>query len=374
MTGRSFVFLILATFALRLDAQAQEVAPDSVASRDMSATTMVAADSATGDSANTLTASPSAPDSIARTRMLVVPVQDSKGGMPILRGMLGETFIDQIVHDTLPHGAVVSLADSIQVPTEQMADSLGRANRAARVVWMTLHGSTDSGFSIRAQLRESYSDSLVREFEVALPDTAELALAVTPRALLLGVFPRALPPPPTLQDSIKMVAILPFLSEGTAGEHHALKFGDDLAAQLQGRDGFRVLPKVLRDSLLGSWDPGECLTASCRLEAGQRLGVAWIIAGRLTQLGEKWTVVAELVRADSSALGRSARAQCLGAPAPSLNLVTGITVRQLAGVESPRSELSDAPIARQPAGPVWRRLVVLGVASVLGLVGVILSW
>lgn len=373
MTGRAFAFLILATLFLRLEADAQDVVPDSLAGRD-SVSTVPSMDSAVGEPSLPPPLQRPTPDSVALTRMLVIPVQDSLAGLTVLRGMLGEALLDHILRDTLAHGAVLALADSILAPSPQMADSLGRANRASRVVWLTLLGSAGSGYSIRAQLRESYTDSLVREIHIALPDTGELALTITPKALLLGLFPRELPPPPTLQDSVKLVAILPFLSEGTAGDHHSSQFGDDLAAQLEGRDGFRVLPRTSRDSLLGSWDPGECLTASCRLEAGQRLGVAWIISGRLTQLGEKWTVVAELVRADSSALGRSARAQCLGAPSPSLKLVTGITARQLVGEEMPRSELSDAPIARQPAGPAWRRLVVLGVASVLGLVGVILSW
>lgn len=373
MTGRSFAFLILAMLFLRLEADAQDVAPDSLAGLEaVSATTPT--DTLVGEPSLPQPPPKPIPDSIALTRMLVLPVQDSISGLALLRGMLGEAFLDQIIRDTLAHGAVLSLADSVLAPSQQVADSLGRASWAARVVWLTLLGSADSGYSIRAQLRESYTDSMVREIHVALPDTAEIALSIIPRALLLGLFPRELPPPPTLQDSVKLLAILPFLAEGTAGSHHSSQFGDDLAAQLEGRDGFRVLPNAVRDSLLGSWEPGECLTASCRLEAGQRLGVAWIISGRLTQLGEKWTVVAELVRADSSALGRSARAQCLGAPSPSLKLVTGMTARQLIGAEMPRSELSDAPIARQPAGPAWRRLVVLAVASVLGLVGVFLSW
>jgi TolB-like protein len=374
MTGRAFAFLILATLFLRPDAKAQASVPDTVASPD-SSSGMAAPLGTAGDTAlSPETMVRLAPDSVALTRLLVLPIQEKRGHLTILRGLLTDALLDQLLQDTLRHGAVVALADSTLVPSSEVADSLGRASRAARLLWLTLLGSNDSGYEIHAQLRESYADSILQEVRVALPDTSELTLARAPRQLLLGLFPRALPPPPTLQDSIKFVAVLPFLAEGTATDQHAGQFTEDLSAQLEGRDGFRVLPKAVRDSLLGSWEPGECLTASCRLEAGQRLGVAWIVAGRLTQLGEKWSVTAELVRADSGAVGRPARARCLGAPAPSLKLVTGITTRQLAGVEAPRSELSDAPIARQPVGPTWRRLVVLGVATVLGLVGVVLSW
>lgn len=373
MTGRAIASLILATSLLHPDAIAQESIQDSIAVADTLASSL-APEAVAADSTITVGAPRPLPDSVALTRMLVVPVQDTLGRLATLRGLVGEGLVDLIVRDSLDHGAVLALPDSIEAPTDLVADSLGRFARAARLVWIVLEGSTDSGFQLRAQLREAFSDSMVREIRVALPDTAEIALAWVPKALLLGLFPRQLPPPPTLLDSVKHVAILPFLAEGTAGDHHAKQFYDALASQLQGRDGFRVLPAAVRDSLLGSWEPGECLTSSCRQEAGQRLGVAWIISGRLTQLGEKWTVTAELVRADSSAVGRSARAQCLGAPAPSLKLVTGITVRQLAGEEKPKSELSAAPIARQPVGPAWRRLVVLAVAATLGLVGVILSW
>lgn len=373
MTGRALAFLILTILFLRPEAKAQTSLPEAVAAPDSSSP--VVPDSAVGDSAVAPVASvrPAA-DSVALGRLLVLPVQERKGRLDILRGLLTDALLDQLVRDTLPHGAVVALADSTLAPSAEVADSLGRANLAARLLWLTLVGSNDSGYEIHAQLREAYADSILQDVRIALPDTSELTLARVPRQLLLGLFPRALPPPPTLRDSIKFVAVLPFLAEGTAGDHHARQFTKDLSAQLEGRDGFRVLPESVRDSLLGTWEPGECLTASCRLEAGQRLGVAWIVAGHLTQRGEKWSVAAELVRADSGALGRPARAQCLGAPGPSLKLVTAITTRQLAGEETPRSELSDAPIARQPAGPTWRRLVVLGVASVLGLVGVVLSW
>lgn len=373
MTGRAFAFLILAILSIGPAAQAQNAVSDSLAPRD----TVSAAVGPVGVVADSMVPPPAprpTADSIAVTRLLVLPIQDSLGRLAILRGLLGDALLDQLVRDTLSHGAVVALGDTVVVPNPQVADSLGRAARAARLVLVNLLGSDDSGYSIHAQLREAFADSLLQEVRIDLPDTAELTLSRAPRALLLGLFPRQLPPPPSLADSIKIVAVLPFLPEGTATENHARKFTEDLAAQLEGRDGFRVLSKASRDSLLGSWDPGECLTSSCRLEAGQRLGVSWIVAGRLTQRGEKWSVAAELVRFDSSAVGRPARAQCLGAPAPSLKLVTSLAARQLAGEETPRSELSDAPIARQPAGPAWRRLVVLGVASVLGLVGVVLSW
>lgn len=373
MTGRAFAFLILATLSFRPEAWAQPAVSDSLAPRD-TVSASLPPEGAVGDSTLAPPASRPTADSVARTRLLVLPIQDSLGRLGVLRGLLGDAFLDQLIRDTIPHGAVVALGDTALAPSLEIADSLGRASRSARVILLNLLGSDDSGYAIHGQLREAFADSLLQEIRIDLPDTAELTLARAPRSLLLGLFPRQLPPPPTLGDSLKLVAVLPFLQEGTATEHHARKFTDDLSTQLEGRNGFRVLSKALRDSLLGSWDPGECLTSSCRLEAGQRLGVSWIIAGRLTQRGDKWSVAAELVRFDSSAVGRPARAQCLGAPAPSLKLVTSITARQLAGEESPRSELSDAPIARQPAGPTWRRLVVLGVASMLGLVGVVLSW
>lgn len=373
MTGRALAFLILATLSSRLEVLAQPTVPDLLGAGD-SVSAPVVPDSAVVDSAPAVVLARPVADSVARTRLLVVPVQDSLGRLSILRGLLGDALLDQLVRDTLSLGAVVALPESLLAATPEAADSLGRVSRAARVVWSRMVGSHDSGWTIHAQVRDAYADSLLQEVRIDLPDTGEATLSRLPRALVLGLFPRPLPPPPQLSDSVKHVAVLPFLPEGTAADHHARQFTDDLAAQLQGRDGFRVLPKSTRDSLLGNWDPGECLTASCRLEAGQRLGVAWIVAGRLTQRGEKWSVTAELVRSDSSAVGRPGRAQCLGAPAPSLKLVTSLTARQLAGEEAPRSELSDAPIARQPAGPAWRRLVVLGVASTLGLVGVVLSW
>lgn len=374
MTGRAFAFLILATLFLLTDAKAQTPVPETAAVPDTSSNPPPPDSGAVDSALAPAAVERPVPDSVALTRLLVLPIQEKKGRLAILRGLLTDALLDQLVQDTLPNGAVVALADSTLALSPEVADSLGRVSRAARLLWLTLLGSNDSGYEIHAQLREAYADSILQELRVALPDTSELTLARVPRQLLLGLFPRALPPPATLGDSVKTVAVLPFLAEGTATDQHARQFTEDLSAQLEGQDGFRVLPQAVRDSLLGSWEPGECLTASCRLEAGQRLGVAWIVAGRLTQRGEKWSVTAELVRADSGAVGRPARAQCLGAPAPSLKLVTGITARQLAGVEAPRSELSDAPIARQPAGPTWRRLVVLGVASVLGLVGVVLSW
>jgi len=317
-----------------------------------------------------------APDSAvpARSRLLVLPIHDSTGALATLRQLLADGLVDQILHDSLDHGAVHALPDTVTVATEAQADSAGRATGSKTVVWISLKHPDSVAVHLVAGLRDPVRDTLLEEVRLVLPDTGDQALSLLPRAILLGLFPRFVPPPPALGDSVKRVAILPFLPEGTATAAHAKAFAESLAVRLQGQDGFQVLPRALRDSLLGDWDPGECLTASCRKEAGERLGVPWIIAGRLAQLGDKWTVHAELVRADSSALGREAKAQCLGAPAPSLKLVTGMTARQLAGKESPRPELSDSPIARPPSGPAWKRLVALGVASTLGLVGVLLSW
>lgn len=310
----------------------------------------------------------------ARYRLLLLPIHDSTGGLATLRQLLADGLVDQILHDSLDHGAIHALPDSIVVANEAQADSVGNATGSNAVVWIALRHPDSASVHLVAELRDPVRDSLLREVRLVLPDSGDQALGLLPRAILLGLFPRTVPPPPALGDSVKRVAILSFLPEGTATPGHAKAFSDSLATRLQGLDGFQVLPRGLRDSLLGDWDPGECLTASCRKEAGERLGVSWIVAGRLAQLGDKWTVHAELVRADSSALGREAKAQCLGAPAPSLKLVTGMTARQLAGKESPRPELSDAPIARPPSGPAWKRLVALGVASTLGLVGVLLSW
>jgi len=308
------------------------------------------------------------------SRLLVLPIHDSTGGLATLRYVLRDAFLDLLVHDTLPKGGVLPGVDTLETLRPEVADSFGRGLAAGQVVWTVLRHDSAGILRLQAQRRDPYRDSILSELTLVLPDTAELSLATIPRALLWGLFPRALPPRPALADSIKKVVVLDFVPEGTASALHARRFTDSLSARLQGRDGFKVLPRALRDSLLGAWDPGQCLTESCRREVAERLGVPWIIAGRLEQLGDKWAVHADLLLADSAQVGRQALAQGQGAPGPALELVIGQTARQLSGQEQPRSELNDAPIARKPVGPAWKRLLALGVASALGVTGMILSW
>lgn len=308
------------------------------------------------------------------SRLLVLPFHDTTGAHPVLRYVLRDAFLDLLVHDTLPRAAVLPGADTLETAIPAVADSFGRRFAAGQVIWTYLHHDSGRVLRLQAQRRDPFRDSLVSQVTLLLPDTAEGALAMVPRALLLGLFPRALPARPALSDSLKRVAFLDIVPEGTATAAHARLFTDSVAARLHGLDGIQVLPRGVRDSLLGAWDPGQCLTESCRQEVAERTGVPWIVAGRIMQLGDKWTVHADLLLADSNAVGRKAVAQGQGAPAASLELVIGQTTRQLAGQESPRSELSDAPIARKPVGPAWKRLLALGVAATLGLTGMILSW
>jgi len=314
----------------------------------------------------------------ARAGILVFPVQDTTNQMSGLRILLRNDIVELLLRDSAQHGAIFAQPDSLAPGTEFQADSIGRQVGVKSVLWLSLLRDTTPFVLLRAQLRQPVGDSVLGDLVLLLPDTGAKTLLTIPKAVVSGLFPRLVPEivrhTVSLADSIKTVALLPFVVEGSATLAHSRIFGDSLAMRLQGLDGMRVLSRTKRDSLLGSWDPGACLTGSCRKEVGERLGVDWVIAGRLTQLGEKWTVEADLVRADSSALGRHSIAECQGAPSASLELIEGITARQLAGLEAPRPVLSNAPIARQPAGPTWHRLLALGIAAALGLVGVLLSW
>lgn len=307
-------------------------------------------------------------------RTLVFPIVDSSGSdssdaLILFRDLL----VKEISQDTILHGDAEGWL-GVRVASQAEAESLSRGY-ARSLVWMQLVPSDSGRRSLRVRHRSTVSDSTLAFFDLPFPDTSEQALQKLPRAVLLGLFPRKIvvSAPVSLSDSVKRVAVLPFLAEGTTTSTHAGVFMDSLARLLGGMDGFRVLPSKLRDSLLAGWEPGECLTASCRQEVGERLGVPWIIAGRLGQLGDKWQVHAELVRVDSVKSARSAVVQCQGAPLPSLRLASGITARQLAGVEAPRKDLG-TPIAREPARPAWARILALALATTLGLVGVVLSW
>lgn len=308
-------------------------------------------------------------------RILVFPIvdsirSDSSEALTLFRDLL----VKEIARDTLLHGEVEGWLGA-------RIGSLGEAesvswNYARSIVWMQLVPSDSGRRSLRVLHRLAASDSVLALFELPFPDTSEQALQKLPRSVLLGLFPREESTPPTvsLSDSVKMVVVLPFLAEGTATSAQTAIFMDSLIRLLGGMDGFRVVPAKLRDSLLAGWEPGECLTSSCRQEVGERLGVPWVIAGRLGQLGEKWQVHAELVRVDSVKSARSAVVQCQGAPLPSLRLASGITARQLAGIEAPRPDMAGTPIAREPARPAWARILALAVASTLGIAGVVLSW
>ncbi len=381
MVPRRLPYLLILAMGLPLASRAQPSAPaDSVVSPPVVAmdSARLATDSASGGIAVAV------PDSLAvpaldsalfrSTRLLVLPFHDTTGAYPVLRYVLRDAFLDLLVHDTLPRAGVLPGADTLEAAQPTVADSFGRSFAAGQVIWSYLHHDSGRILRLQAQRRDPYRDSLLAEVSLVLPDTAELALGLVPKALLLGLFPRAMPPKPALTDSVKRVVLLDIVPEGTATATHARIFTDSLAARLHGKDGIHILPRALRDSLLGTWDPGQCLTESCRREVAERLGVPWIIAGRIVQLGDKWTVNAELSLADSAAVGRKAVAQGQGAPGPSLELVIGQSARQLSGQEQPRSELSDAPIARKPVGPAWKRLLALGVAATLGLTGMILSW
>jgi hypothetical protein len=381
MVPRRLPYLLILALGLPLASHAQlPASADSAVSPPVVAvdTTPSATDSASVGIAGAMRDSQVLPatDSAAfrASRLLVLPFHDTTGAYPVLRYVLRDAFLDLLIHDTLPRAGVLPGADTLEAALPAAADSFGRSFAAGQVIWSYLHHDSGKVLRLQAQRRDPFRDSLLAEVSLVLPDTAELALSIVPKTLLLGLFPRAMPPKPALTDSIKRVVLLDIVPEGTATATHSRIFTDSLAARLHGKDGISILPKALRDSLLGTWDPGQCLTESCRREVAERLGVPWIIAGRLVQLGDKWTVNAELLLADSAAIGRKAVAQGQGAPAPSLELVIGQTTRQLAGQEQPRSELSDAPIARKPVGPAWKRLLALGVAATLGVTGMILSW
>lgn len=307
-------------------------------------------------------------------RILVFPVVDSLGiDSSIALTLFRDLVVKEITRDTIPHGDVEGWLGT-RVGSLEDAESHSRGY-ARSMVWMQLIPSDSGRRVLRVLHRLTASDSQLTLFDLPFPDSSELALQKHPRRVMLGLYPRQSHiPTVSLSDSIKRVAVLPFLPEGTATPAHAAIFMDSLIRQLEGKDGFRVLPVKLRDSLLAGWEPGQCLTSSCRQEAGERLGVPWLVSGRLVQLGEKWQVQAELVRVDSVKSARTAAVQCQGAPLPSLKLASGATVRQLSGREMPRPDFSDTPVAREPARPAWARILALGLATTLGLAGVVLSW
>lgn len=305
---------------------------------------------------------------------LVFPLQDSIGVDSAFPGLFRDMLVQGLGKDTMPHGRVEGWLGGVPSSASE-AESLGRGART--IVWLRVVAD-DSGRRIllaRRILRST--DSVLTSIDLPYPDSAEQALTSLPGEVIVGLFPRkraALPPPVALTDSVKRVAVLLFLAEGTALPAHATLFTDTLSRRIEGMDGFKVLPSRLRDSLLSGWDPGECLTASCRREVGERLGVPWIIAGHISQLGDKWSVRAELVRVDSASGARNAVVQCQGAPMPSLKLASGMTARQLAGKEKPRKELTDAPVARDSQGPAWARILALAIATTMGAIGVAMSW
>lgn len=324
------------------------------------------------DSSGTAAAAPA--PVVDSTRLTVFPIADSLGlDTSMTLSLFRDVLIQGIIKDSLHQGNVDGWIGT-EAKTLVDADSLAAGGRS--FVWLQLVPADSGKRRLVAQRRLVSPDSILASIELPFPDSTDLALVDLPTQVLAGLFPGMISAvaPVSLADSIKPVVVLPFLPEGTATANHGTAFTDSLSRLLQGLDGFRVLPSSRRDSLLSGWDPGECLTSSCRREVGERLDVPWIITGHLAQLGEKWTVRAELVRVDSSKSARSAIVQCQGAPAPSLKLASGMTARQLAGKEKPREELSDAPVARTERSPAWARLLALGIASTLGLVGVILSW
>lgn len=320
------------------------------------------------------------PDSAAtpvpRSKVLVFPVFDAgRTDTSMLATLFADQLVQMINRDTIDH-CVAETWLGTRAATFFDAESLSRGV-APSFIWLE-RVVGDSGRSmLQATLRTFAWDSGTIQKSFPFPDSAESALARVPLQILLALYPRAIPVPSkpvALTDSVKPVVLLLFSPEGSTTQQQAKEFTDSLAARLKGIDGFVVLPSKARDSLLAGWDPGECLTASCRREVGERVGSPWLVAGRLVQLGDKWHVRAELVRTDSALGMRTAVVQCQGAPAPSMKLAAGMAARQLAGLEKPRKELSGAPVAREPAGSVWGRILALGVATTLGLVGVILSW
>lgn len=319
---------------------------------------------------------PVPPDTLG---VLVFPIADSlatdTSSLPML---FRDSMVALLRRDTLPHGSVDAWPGA---KPDRRTEAESLAVGARTILWAHLIRD-DSGHTVlRVEHILRVSDSALASFDVPTALLEDSAIWRMPAAVLYGLFPRVmpppLPPPPppvSLSDSVKNVAVLAFLPEGTAQLAHASSFTDTLARILQGRDGFQVMPAKLRDSLLSGWDPGECLTASCRQEVGERLGVPWIVTGHIGQLGDKWSVRAALVRVDSGVGVREAMVQCQGAPKPSLKLASGMTARQIAGQEKPRPEFSDAPVARESRGPAWARIVALCVATTLGVVGVLLSW
>ncbi|MCB9496971.1 MAG: hypothetical protein H6686_08835 [Fibrobacteria bacterium] len=378
--------LVLPLLMFALDARGQTSLPDVPSSPDSSLAPVPAVVPEPGDSVPSMTSMDSsmvATDSssadsvkgdVEPERILFLPVVDSVESLANLGSMVRDALLDQVVNDTMPHGTLLAPVDSHAISGDSAIDSVGRSFHADRVVWLGYARRVGEPLSFSLIVRDPVRDSLLDSVTYVLPDSGTKTLLSVPRALLLRLFPREIPPPPRLSDSVKRVVVLPFVPQGTATAAHAQGFTDSLIVRLEGQDGFRVMPPALRDSLLSGWQPGACLTASCRREVGDRLGTPWVIAGQISQLGEKWSVDADLVRADSSVVGRHADARCQGAPRPSLDLVNGMTVRQLSGQDANPPVLDDTPIARIPHGPAWKRILALGIAGTLGLIGVVLSW
>lgn len=372
MSRRVPALAMLATLAVAT-ISAQEAAPAAATGQDSviapTAAVFEHRDTVVADSAPSVAA---LPDSV---QILVFPLlQDSLGMDSSLPSVFRDVLVQTIGSDSMPHGRVEGWLGA-QPSSIAEADSFGSG--ASAIVWVGVVASDSGMRTLQARLLLRANDSVLASTDIPFPDTAEHVLTSLPQSVLLGLFPRKMAPRPqpvSLADSVKRVAVLPFLAEGTASTIHAALFTDSLSHRIHGLDGFSVLPTRLRDSLLSGWEPGQCLTASCRHEAGERLGVQWVVAGRIGQLGDKWTVRAELVRVDSASVARNAVVQCQGAPIPSLKLATGMTARQLAGKELPRKEFSDAPVARDSQGPAWARILALSVATVLGVIGVALSW
>lgn len=361
--------MLVALVALRAEAQDSSVAAGAVVPADI----VVRTDSVALVQPDTATSIASVS---ARPKVLVFPVSDARGSdTSMMATLFGDQVVQQINRDTIDHGLAEAWLGS-RPATISEAESLSRGT-VQSFIWLERSAGDSGRDMLRATLRTFVWDSGVVQKSFPFPDSAESALATLPRGILLALYPRAIPVPPkpvALTDSVKPVVLLLFSPEGSTTQQQANAFTDSLASRMKGLDGFVVLPSKSRDSLLAGWDPGECLTASCRREVGERTGSPWLVAGRLVQLGDKWHVRAELVRTDSAVSMRTAVVQCQGAPAPSMKLAAGMAARQLAGLEKPRKELADTPVAREPAGPIWSRILALGVATTLGLVGVILSW
>lgn len=214
----------------------------------------------------------------------------------------------------------------------------------------------------------------------ALPTVDSMPLAEAPVDTLAAPLGDSLPvasasaPVVAEVDSIPGLAILAFGTEGNLSEDDGRIFSDSLIALLAGMGRYRPLPAARRDSLLDGWDPGECRTESCRQEAASRLGVPYLLAGRLTRNGDKWLLVAHRVALDSTSPARTQTLQAAGIAAPvKARLAYSLSAR-LSGLERTPPEFFSDEIVPADRGPTWARVTALLLAGALAGLGVFLSW